>query len=312
MASHLKISFLWPFKMVPQSTSAGIHFDDDWSLNQIKSFERRVYYKQKWQKSDTTKLQIESSILPDSLKVYNPERQLAKEFAWTAVFTTVAYKIYEVEFDISDLSDGVYFLYQRVAFASAIEWIAISEPVHVKTEWKNTLGFRYKHSFNDYDVAFTTGLEFFFRCEGCIPPTSITPKRDATEFVSQNSNTELLKGYPARQFVLHIGGTDRDNGLAPWVTDLMSRIFSCDTVYINDKRYSANPGADFKNSPIKGYPLLASSLEIVESRNPSSLEFADTEGLAEGLAGIVTAYNIETSFFGPGALVPVIEVEENG
>jgi hypothetical protein len=301
--NHLKIPLVLPFKFIPDTNGEpGVHFDDNWASTQIRSHEMQVRYLQKWNKADTTKLQIESSLPPANLKVMGVDGLTKKELAWTAVVIGVSYKIYELVFDISDLPEGIYFLYLRVAFLS-IEWAAISEPIHMKDKWKRTMLFKYKNSYNDWDTAFTTGAEFAFRCEADIPPAKMEPQRVRNTSISQTRNVKTLSATPYRVYKLEIA---EPRGVAPWVMDLLNRIFACDHVTIEGKRYETDADAKWEHKNIEGYPLVGGSIDLVDGRNLSSLNFADTSELAPG---IIVAYNIETAFFGPGTLVPITEVQ---
>lgn len=299
--NHFNIPLIWPFKMVPATSSPGIHFDDAWAGQQIRSFEKIAYYKQKWKKADTTKLQIESSLAPEDLKVYNSSAAVVKSIAWTVVHTEVNYKIYELTFDISDLAEGVYFIYQRVTLGG-IDWKTISEPIHSKTSWANTLLIIYKHSFNDYDMAWTTGIAMKFRVEAAIMEPDF--KRERTDYINQVHDTVTLKAIPFREFVLQVG---KAPGVAPWVGDLLNRIFCCDDIDIEGMKYQAKSGSECKITRFKNYPLIGWSQEIVPAVNKQSLQFSTTDELAPGL---VAAYNIQTGFFGGPADVPIIEVEQ--
>lgn len=301
MPNNFKIPFISPFKFVPETTSPGIHFDDKWSYEQQQLFHLDRRYIQKWRKTTTTKLQIESSLAPETLKVYNINRTVVKTFTWTVVVNEISYKVYECTFDISDLAEGIYFLYQRVA-SGAIDWKVISEPIYSKTTWPNTLAFTYKNSFNDFDVAFTaTAMQMVFICEAGI--MDYQPDRDRTSYINQTKDLATLKAVPGRSFTLHIGESP---GVAPWVIDLLNRIFCCDYISIEGKQYQSAEGSKWDIKREKEYPLVGGSIEIVERFNNQSQEFSDTTPLGQG---IVTAYEIETDFFGPQADVPVEDVE---
>lgn len=300
--NHFNIPLIWPFKMVPATQSPGLHFDDAWACEQILSFEKKAYYRQKWRRSVTTKLQIESTLLPEALKIYRNDGTVAKSIAWTIVFSAVNYKKYELTFDISDLPEGIYFIYQQVKFEDAINWPAISEPIHSKNSWPNTMQLTYKHSFNDYGVAWTTGIEMKFLVEAAI--MQMEPKRERTDYINQTHDTATLKAVPYREFVFEVGTA---TGVAPWVADLLNRIFCCDSIDIEGMKYQARTGAEGKITRAKNYPLIGWSQDIVPAVNKDSLQFASTGDLEPGL---VAAYNIQTGFFGGPSTVPIIEVEQ--
>jgi len=300
-----------PFKFVPYNMT-GMHFDSKWYCKQIRSFELKAFYKQKWIKSVTTPLQIESSLTPDNLKLVDSTGAVVKQFIWVVKVTATNYKIYETTFDVSDKADGTYFLYQRVAFGD-INWETISEPIAVASAHTNVILFKYSNSINKDDVAWTTGLRLTFMCEADIQ--DYEPSGEETDYVNQNADTETLDGIATRSFQLYIGDTKNGvSGVPPYMVDILNRIFlGCDKILISDdntnwRQYDNKSQSKFKVTRTRGYPLIGASLDLVESQNLQSLEFADTTPLA---AGIVTMFEMQTGFFGPAGLVNVTEVEEN-
>jgi hypothetical protein len=301
MANHLVFPYLNPFKFLPNTSNPGYHFDDSWFEEQIKAFETKTCYQQKWVKTDTTILQIESSIAPQDLKVYNRAGTAVKSIAWSVVFNSTAYAIYECTFDISDLPEGFYWIYQLVTLLS-VDFAAISEPIHSKVSWPTTHLITYSNTFNKDGVAWTTGLEMKFRCEMEI--MDFEPGADVTSYFNQVHNAEILDGVAFRKFKLYIGEAP---GVAPYVIDILNRIFLQNSVSIEGKKYVRNGNAEWQVTRQKNYPMVGGSLEIVEATNLFGLNFIDSNPLAPG---IVTTYNIETAFFGPGSLVPVIDEEQ--
>lgn len=305
--NYVNIPLLNPFKFYPNvaQSAAGVHFDDNFACARLRRWERNVSYQQKWVKADTTKLQIESSLPPNDLVLVDFYGQTIKSFVWSVVFTGVSYKIYETTFDPSTgVASGLYFLYQKVAFGS-ITWRAISEPINIQNAWPDTSLIRYYHSYNDWDVAFTaTGIQFKFRSECAV--TDFNPLNDSTDFIDQTRDTKILWGVPYREYKLSAG---TEPGVAEWVPDLLNRIVVCDHFYISDKQFSKKSGANGSMTRIKGYPLVGWSIDLVEAKNQFSLQFSDTTPLDQGL---VIAYDIESDWFGPGNIVNVEEVEENG
>lgn len=295
---HFNYPLINPIKLV-KGTNA-VHFDDSLTAQRLKGYHFRAYYDQKWVKSDTTKLQLESSIAPDDMKIYQ-RRTVVKAIPWTAVYTTASYKVYELTFDLSDLPDGKYFVYQRVALLG-VEWEAISEPIYLKDSWPNTLLIKYKNSFNDFGVAWTTGIEMCFRIEAGIEDPDF--KLGRTAYVNQVRKVATLKGMPYRVLKLNVGEAP---GVSPYMIDILTRIFDCDYIKIEGKFYQADEEAKMEKNQPKNYPLMGASIDIVEAEGSDSLSFSDTTPLAPG---IVTAYNIETAFFGPGAVVPILDIEK--
>jgi hypothetical protein len=294
MTSFLNIPFLNSIKWVPNTTNPGIHFDQDWMYNQIKSFERKINYCQKWQIGDTTTVQVESTILPDDLKIYDCTNVVKTiPFVKTADGALLGVNIYEAIVNLDDLTvNKTYYGYIKATYGG-VTFEAVSEPIQLQTLWPNTLLFRYKNTLNDYGVTFTTGINFYFRCEAGI--MDFNPEADNSDYVDQIHNIEQLSGTPFRTFKLYIGD---EKGVAPWVLDLLNRIFICDFVEIEGMEYSKNTGAKWEVNRVKGFPLFGGSLEIVPSKNVSGLQFMSDIDITDGL---VTAYDIDTNFFGQAA-----------
>ncbi|CAL7961506.1 conserved hypothetical protein [Gammaproteobacteria bacterium] len=304
--NHFKIPLCNPFKFVPITDAPGIHFDDNWFIEQIRYFEMKSFYRQKWVKSNTTKIQVESSIAPQSIKVIDRYNNQIKVFNWVAVYTAINYSIYETTFDVTDVSEKIIFLKFGVVFEESINWSILSEPIEIKTEWPGTMLFRYNNSYNKFDVAFSTGIKFYFRCEAVIH--DFYPERGGTDYINQVKDTELLEVTPSRKFKLSIGCNmivGARLGVAPWVLDIVNRILCCDIVSVENMRYCAEAEAKWEKHKQGQYPLIGGTIDIVPSFNSQSLEFADTTPLAPGL---VLAYNIDTAIFAPGSIVPINEV----
>lgn len=293
MPTTLDISLLNPVKFVPNTIAPGYpHFDNDWMVNQIKSFENKVRYYQKWQVGDITPIQIESSLVPEDLKVYDCNRQVVGTipFILTAPGGSLGINIYEAVVDLDSLPvNSVYYLYIQATFMN-INYEAISEPIRLQAEWPNTMLFTYRNSVNNWGVAFTTGVEFNFRCEAGI--MEFQPESDTYDYVDQIHNIEVLTGTPYRTFKLFIGDA---KGVAPWVLDLLNRMMVCDHWEAESLQYAKNTGAKWEVNRVKPWPLYGGSIEIVESINKSSLQFYTPDGFQPG---VVTSYNIDTNFFG--------------
>lgn len=306
MSNHVNFPYVLPFRFVPNTSTPGIHFYDSWSVEQIRSWQKKVCYYQKWNKGDTTPLQIESSIAPQPLAIYDFNGNVAKTINWTAVLVASGYSLYECIFDISDLPDGKYIPFIRVNLLG-IDWKAIAEPIHSKESWPNTELIEYWNTFNKDDVGWTTGIRMKFRAEVAVLDAEFNS--EIAFYVNQNRSTSALDGTAYNTYKLYVAGMDTDKGVAPYIVDILNRIFVCDRVFIRGKQFAREGPAKFEISRYKAYPLVTASLEITDAVNSDSLQFSETTPLAPG---IVVAYNMQTAFFGPGALVPVADMEEQG
>lgn len=306
MANYINIPIIWPFKMLPVVLGTpGIHFDDSWTFEQRKTWQSKTRYFQKWVKSEKTFLQIESSVAPDPLKILNVDRSIAKSINWVAKVVATGYTIYELEFDVTDLTtDRKYFNYQKIE-GGPIKWEAISECIWVKDNWPETIAFKYKNSYNSQDVAWSTGIEMLFRCEAWISPL-IEPKRVRSDYTNQKRNVETLSSVPYRIFKLYIGGTSQDIGVPPWVIDLMNRILSCDSVEMSGKKYQSDAGSEWEIGKTNTWSLMTGIIDIVESKAQNSLHFNDDTTAGKS---ILVVYQIKTKFFGGEQLVQVTDSE---
>lgn len=302
--NHLKFPYQLPFKFVPLANT-GMHFDDKLFCKQIRSFEIKAKYKQKWLKNTTTDLIIESSIAPNDLILLNNYGIEIKTFEWSILLNGTNYSIYKINFDVSDIAEGVYFLYQKVA-GGLINWEVISEPIHIASSHEDVIRFVYKNSFNKDDVPWTLGISFTFICEADIQ--DFEPDFDTIDFVDEVHDRKILYGTPFRQFQLYVGNTKNGvSGVPPYMIDILSRVFTNDNVLIEEKKYVVKAGSKFKITRVRGYPLIGASLELWEGNNLQSLEFSDTTPLPDGF---IAVYDIDTGLFGPGGLLNVIDVEQ--
>lgn len=305
MSNFLNIPFLSPFRFVPNTTTPGIHFDDDFTFNRIKSFETKVQYYQKWKRGDSTPIQVSSTLPPSDLKVYDCYGVVKKSIPFVKVVDglTLGYSIYEAVFNINELIDGIYYLYAKASFGG-ITFEAISEPVSLKDKHSNTLLFTYKNSFNDFGTVFTTGIEYKFRCEAGI--MDFQPDRERASYIDQIHNVKTLSATPFRTYKLFIGEAP---GVSPYILDILNRIFSCDYVLIAGKQYETTEGSKWEVNRVKGYPLYGGSIEILEAVNQSSLQINDVGNVPVG--GLVASYEIDTNFFGNADTIHITDIETN-
>lgn len=311
MSNQLNIPLLSPFKFYPCKATPGIHFDGDWAYNQIKTFETKKYYNQKWIRSIVTKLQITSTLAPSDLKLYNCQGVLVKSFEWTMVASggALGLNAWEctIDFTAGVATDGIYYLYMQATLLS-VNFQAISEPIHIKNSHPNVLVFKYKNSVNNFGAIFSTGIEYYFICEAGI--MDFQPERDRITYVDEIHNLTTLSATPFRTFKLYIGEA---TGVPGYVLDILNRIFSCDHVMISDPyslewlQYETTDGSKWEVVRQKAYPLFGASIDISEAINKSSLQFLDGYPLSPG---VVVMFDIDSNFWGTTSDLEHITEEE--
>lgn len=300
MSNFTNIPFLNPIKFVPSTTTPGKNFDDDWAYNQIKEWEMRVCYHQKWQFGDETPLQIISTVLPDKLKLYNRLGAIVKDFEWIPVASsgTTAGTVYETTVNIDDdgggspvaLPAGIYWLYQEVTTGS-YQAKFISEPIELRVTHKNTSVIKYTNSENAQGVYFgVTDIVFLKRmeCQLC----EFLPDSDQSQYIDQIRNAQNLTGQPFRTWKLLFANAP---GITDYEIDLSNRILTLDSVRYNDKLITKVSGAKWEVNRTKGYPMAGWGIEVTETINLTGLQYND---LDQVIPGVVTAYDIDEDLYG--------------
>jgi hypothetical protein len=306
MANFTNIPFLTPIKFY-KNGNTGIHLDDSFSYNQIKSFQTKVCYKYKWQIGDITPIQITSTVAPSPVLVYSGDGNLVTgiSFAWTMVGTggALGINLFECVINLGTLpTDKTYFLYFKAELLS-YKAEFVSEPIFVKTLHDNTLGFKYRNSVNKLGVYFSTGIEYLFRCEAGI--MEYLPEIEGFDYVDQIRNAKILEGVPYDSFKLYIG---KAPGVADYIIKILNYIFACDHVEIEGMQYVKSVGEKWEPTRAKGYPQAGWATTITPAINMSSLQFNDNGNPLT--PGIVTAYNIDTNLFSdePITTIQIIEI----
>lgn len=298
MPNFTELSFANAVKFYKNSATPGVHLDDDFAVNQIKGFERRVCYKQKWQVGDETPLQCVSTVEPSPVVVYTGEgKATATTFAWTLKGSggTLGVNLYECTISLDGVPNNRnYYLYFE---ANLLSYSAkfVSEPISVKTFHPNTLIFSYRNSINDFGTYFSTGIIFNFRCEAGL--MDYQPESEGADYVDQIRDITILNAIPYDTFKLYIGEAP---GVPNYIIKILNYIFACD--YVRISRVLSIPGILFVKpvgekwdaTRVKGYPMFGWSTTIHPAINASSLQYSDE---TEIMPGFITAYNIDTNLF---------------
>jgi len=299
MANFTDIAFMNPIKWYKNTATPGIHLDDDFAVNQIKVFQYKVCYAQKWQYGDATPLQVVSTVAPSPIKIYTSagKEVIGATFPWTLVGTsgTLGVNLFECNINFDAITAGFYHLYFE---ANLLSYSAkfVSEKIHVSAFHKNTMLFSYRNSKNILGVYFNTGVTFNFRCESAL--LDYQPEMEGKDYVDQIFNTTILSATPYDTFKLFVGEAP---GVPNYIVKILNHIFSCD--YVNIRRDLNDPGLAYvkpvgekwEATRVKGFPQFGWATTVQPAVNQSGIQFNDDGNPLT--PGIVTAYNIGTDLF---------------
>lgn len=238
---------------------------DDWQFeNTIRTQETQgVKFPQKWQTSDTLKLQFESNFGSIQLQVIDCEENVYMTHIVSQVRINkylTGFYVYEDTIDWSVLEPGTYWI--TLTLGAGIKTM-ISEPQILAETHENTLYFEYFNTKHHGDVVFETGIVFAYRVEAWL--RKFDPANERTSYRDQRLNPTVLKSIPYRTWELIVG---KDYGVPDWVAQKINWIFSCDDVTIDGKSYAVLE--DSKMEPIDIdpiYPMHPWTLKIQEGLN---------------------------------------------
>lgn len=300
MIQYCDVPLLNPFKFYKNGiVSEGL--DGDWFANQVRAFETRRCYCQKWVTGEERPLVINSTIAPISLKVYNSKKAIVKTINWV----NTAANVWACTVNLDAIGQDVFYLYfEATLMETSFKWI--SEPISVKNSWPLTKVFEYTMAdsggrlYNVQDYPFTLGFKPNFRCEMDIMDWDFLA--DDNSFVDEIHDVKLESAIPYRQGKLYVGTAP---GVAPWVVDLLNRIRCCSRVYFNGLQVAFPQGAKWDITRVKGWPLIGAAIDIAEADNLYSTQ--QSAGSIE--PGIITGLVMDTNWFGTAQNIEVIEIE---
>lgn len=287
-----------------------VHFDEDWYINTILNFETKMPYYQKWQQTDTIRMQFRSTTDLIKVELITCEQRVVKSVTATKVITDIVgqpWELYEASLQLADVPKGLYYVLVTAGFGEFIQQF-ISEPQDIRLKHENTMLLEYTHFQNEYGTIFAYGFKPSFRCEAII--TDYQPGADDTVYVDQIYDTTLLSSKPFRNFKFSLGGP---YGVPDWVADKVNRIFSCSNVLADKKQFTRPEGTKMEPNRSELYPLAGWKFDIRESQNDYDLNY-DSEFDQK----VVVVYNVRTDVFGTlngpveNNAVQIIETDFNG
>lgn len=244
--------------------------DEDFFLRTLKWYEDKIGYVQKYQQSDTIRLQW----LGDDTTLANYQyARILDNYGKVVTSKTITVvqesgtwsgkKLYTATIYLYDLNEGYYFIQLR--HKSGSEYLPILfEPIWVKQIHEKTARIDYYNTTNDWDTIFTHSSSFIFqlRVEGSV--SEITPKATAHTYEDQTLDYEMLSGIPFREYEASF------INITNWMADKINRATLCNTVYIDGKGLTRLGDSEPKKS--NKTPLSDFSMMFRERTNTSTFD----------------------------------------
>jgi hypothetical protein len=284
------VKFYWTDRPVDPAKNFFL-LGEDWFSKQIPEWYQKIPYLQKWQQTDTINLQVKSNFDPIAWQVRKCDgKTIVKNADFEKKYTAVIgqpYNYYEANIQLADIEEGEYEIVIIVGSGdNTMTWV--SEPQSIALKHSDTLIFNYKSTFNDQDVIFDTGIEFFFRCEGFI--NTYDPQNNAKTFDDQYLNMVPLSATASDNFKLNIGGS---YGVPNWVAKLINTFYCCNYVLTEGLQFVRPSGTKMEATRAERYPMTGWLMDIVPASNYGS-DFADSSFNNK----VAVTYNIDASLFG--------------
>lgn len=243
-------------------------------------------YFQKWQYGDILNLQFLSDGIV-TLKLLSLEEGLIKK-----EFTSnkIENGLIDVDFEVHEFS--IFFDenidYGKYVFIIDLDsvYTYYSNPINYQEEFSKTVLFKYRNTYNDQNLIFDTGIEFYFRVEGTVQ--MFNPKIDHTTYIDQKKNATLLSATPYRYFTLFVG---IEHGIPDWAIDLVNRILCTDVKKVDNLLFEITEDSELESIRIDNYAMSAASIEITEKENPLTQVFDEQYYLADNEGNFIITNN---------------------
>jgi hypothetical protein len=319
--NQVYISKLNPTQFVKKIPPVSAQYDtrdmeDFLFADRLQLWEEKKLYKQKWKQTDTIWYQFESNMSPLQIDIFNVDYQ---DPVITITMDMVAanprlpgFYIYQAAVSLAGLEDGCY--YPRFSPGANPVDQEYGEPMLIKAiHDEPTVLYTYKNSRFHGDIIFETGIQFSFRVEGVLG--RYHPASDDTFYRDQSMNVTQLVSKPYPSIPLSHGGSF---GIPDWVLEKLNWIWSCDSVYIDQKSYAKDVGSNnsfqgFQINEEEDYPLMGLNMNVTPGINRASKIIMPTVDTSKKF---LVSYNIDGTLYGDLSvnvgdnLIPITAIEQ--
>jgi hypothetical protein len=291
MPNRLYYPYINPIKFheinpvnIPQFISK--HMDSYPFKDTILRHEQDVCFKQPWTVNDSIRLQVESNYAPIELKMF---RCSDNAELYSQTFDTRQQNLLLPDFYIRQI-DVDLAAYPADVYYFTINDSLISEPFEVLEDAHNTLLVEYSHYEKYGGVRFSSPFNPSIRIPGSLKYNTTGSKDVIYEDEPLNETMINSVNYRIMDFIL---GTSE--GMPPWFSDKVKRIFGCSELKIDGRLYTKAEGSTWERVEEDYYPMQGWKIQLREKTNRDFLIY-DDEVVIPGIAA--AALIIDTKGFG--------------
>lgn len=211
-------------------------------------FEFPAEYFNKWQQGDIIRFEVTQNIalLPTlqlTAKLISCTTGLsAGMFNGSIVFATSSHVTLVYELQLPAVT-GDYYV-KMYDFNGSQNYTFYSEAINIKAVQRGTSLLKYYSDGIIHDTywQYSDGsqVEFYFRCPGGFQSKDFAPSGVNNIFADQTNSYTLLSSIPFNTKKFTVGS---NKGVPNYIADLVNRIFSCESVYIDTVQYCKVEGA---------------------------------------------------------------------
>jgi hypothetical protein len=244
---------------------------DDAFENRHPTFIKRPQYFQKWQTTDTIKLQhITAGLGQLILKMYNADGTLVDsfDFEFVSIPTVLSpYQVQQLSIPLTGIDDGFYCFVLEVTGAETP--LAIYECVQIADDFPETVLIEYSSSYNLLNGYFDSWKPMI-RVESWMGIWK--PDSNFTDYEDELKDIELLHAVPSAIRTLIVG---KPQGIPDWMALKINEILLLNRCYIENTRYTRTADSKFEEVFTQGYTMPYYKTTIAKAINDSSLTIDD-------------------------------------
>lgn len=233
----------------------------------ILTFQDKVQWSQPWQQSDTINIQIQADTpglrlcLVDCREVEIASAILTQRITnWKEPNLNT----YEATLPLQFVEEGYYYL----TIKDSVNIYVVSDRIHVKEYWQNSIYLQYHHRKNKGDLAFDTEISFYIRVMSVLQ--DFQPGSDDTVYLDQYRNTTVLSSTPFRTYKMIIGDAF---GVPDYIADKINRFFGLSHVFLDNIQFAKAEGSKMERNGDRKYPFAGWTIEIIEAVNKDATMF---------------------------------------